>query len=80
MRGDNRISTDHSPGADEWTLSSGHGMRHVQYVGTRQSVCAFLNGYAAMQMKTMQMLNDLDSAHRASMLAMRECVGALAES
>ena len=67
-----RISFDSSPGADEWTLSAGHGVRHVQYVGTRQSVCAFLNGYAAMLLQTTQILNDLDSANRRLILDVRD--------
>lgn len=66
-----RIALDHSPGANEWTLSHGHGATHVQHVGTRQDVCAFLTGYADMQLLTMQILNDLDNAHRRLILDMR---------
>lgn len=66
---------DRSPGTDEWTLSAGHGATHVQHVGTRQSVCAFLTGYAAMQIKTTQILNDLDNANRRLILDMRARLG-----
>ena len=69
------VAFDRSPGADEWTLSAGHGVKHVQYVGTRQSVCAFLTGYAAMQLQTTQILNDLDNAHRRLILDVRERLG-----
>lgn len=66
------VTVDRRPGTDEWTLSAGHGVKHVQYVGTRQSVCAFLTGYAAMRLQTAQILNDLDNAHRRLILDMRE--------
>lgn len=62
---------DHSPGVDEWTLSTGHGAKYYQYIGTRQSVCAFLAGYAAMQIQTTQVLNELNSAHQKLILDMR---------
>ena len=70
-----RLAFDRSPGTDEWTLSVGHGVKHVQYVGTRQSVCAFLTGYAAMRLQTKQILNDLDSAHRVLILDIRNRLG-----
>jgi hypothetical protein len=66
------VVVDRSPGADEWTLSHGHGVTHVQHVGTRQDVCAFLTGYADMRLLTTQMLNDLDNAHRSLILDMRD--------
>lgn len=66
-----RVVCDHAPDADEWTLSAGHGATHVQFVGTKQSVCAFLSGYAAMRIKAMQMLNDLDAAHKQVFLALQ---------
>jgi hypothetical protein len=66
-----RVVFDRSPGADEWTLSHGHGVSHVQHVGTRQAVCAFLTGHADMRLITVQILNDLDSAHRRLILDMR---------
>ena len=70
-----RIVYDHSPGADAWEISAGHGASHVQYVGTRQSVCAFLAGYAAMRLQTTQILNDLDAAHRRLIFDMRDRLG-----
>lgn len=54
-----RIASDRTPGADEWTLSTGHGASHVQYRGTRQDVCAFLVGYSTMQARATEMLRDL---------------------
>ncbi len=70
-----RVAYDRRPDADEWTLSRGHGVKHIQHAGTRQSVCAFLNGYAAMQLQTTQILNDMDNAHRRLVLEMRERLG-----
>lgn len=70
-----RVAFDRSPGADEWELSAGHGENHVQYVGTRQGVSAFLTGYGAMQLQTRQILNDLDSAHRKILLDMKTRIG-----
>jgi hypothetical protein len=67
-----RIAYARQPGVDEWTLSAGHGVNHVQYVGTRASVCAFLAGYAAMKLQTTQMLNDMDNAHRRMVIEMRD--------
>jgi hypothetical protein len=69
------ITYDRSPGVDEWTLSAGHGKTHVQHVGTRQGVCAFLSGFATMQLQTSQILNDLDSAYRGLILDMRSRLG-----
>lgn len=66
------VSWDRAPGADAWTLSAGHGDRRIDHVGTKQSVCAFLTGYAAMQQQTVQILNEFGSAQRelvADMLA-----------
>jgi hypothetical protein len=61
-----RMAYDHTPGADEWTLSwtqpAGPIDMTVEYVGTRRSVCAFLMGYSAMQIQTRQILSDLDRA------------------
>ncbi len=70
-----RSSYDRTPGADEWTLSAGHGDTHVQYVGTMQSVLAFLTGYAAMRMQTKQMLLDLSTTHERLILDMRTRLG-----
>ena len=55
----NPHASDRTPGADEWTLSTGHGASHAQYRGTRQDVCAFLVGYSTMQAKATEMLRDL---------------------
>lgn len=65
-----RITFD-SPEAHEWTLSHEHVPTLVQHVGTRQDVCAFLTGYADMQLLTTQILNELDSANRNLILDMR---------
>jgi hypothetical protein len=69
------VAYDRSPGADTWTLSAGHGDEHLQYVGTRQCVCAFLHGYAAMRLQTTQILNELDNAQRRQILDMRSRLG-----
>ena len=63
-----------TPGVDEWTLSHPHGVIHtepVHHVGTRKAICAFLTGYADMQLQTTQILNDFDSAQRKLILEMR---------
>jgi hypothetical protein len=70
-----RLASDRVSGADEWTLSAGHGADHVQYVGTRQSVCSFLSGHVAMQAQTTKILNDLDNAHRRLVLDARGRLG-----
>lgn len=70
-----RITYDHSPGADEWTLSAGHGATHVQYVGTRRDICAFLSGYAAMRIQTTQILNEIDNETRKLIVDMRTRLG-----
>ncbi len=65
-------------GGDEWTLSHPHGAIHVEpveHVGTRKAVCAFLTGYADMQLQTTQILNDLDSAQRKLLSDMRGRLG-----
>lgn len=66
-----RVVYDRTPGVDSWTLSSGHGLTHTQHSGTQRDILAFLYGYAAMQLKTTQMLNELDNAHRRLILEMR---------
>jgi len=74
-----QVVFDRAPGTDEWTLTAGRFagplQYDVQYVGTRQSVCAFLTGYASMQLQTTQILNDLDRAHQGLILDMRERLG-----
>ena len=65
------VAFDRSPDTDKWTLSAGHGETYVQHVGTRQGVCAFLTGYAAMRLQTTQILNDFDNANRKLVLEMR---------
>lgn len=69
------LSYDRTPGADAWTLSHGHGPTYVQHVGTRQAVCAFLTGYADMQLQTTQILNELDSAQQRLIVDVRDCLG-----
>jgi hypothetical protein len=69
------LAYERSSGADEWTLSHGHGVSHVQHVGTRKDVCAFLIGYADMQLTTTQILNDVESAHRKLIADMRDRLG-----
>lgn len=68
-----------SEGAAEWKLSAkrkaGQTDFVVEYTGTRQSVCAFLTGYGAMHLVTTQLLNEIDSAHRELVLAMRSRLG-----
>ena len=70
-----RVHYDRSPGTDEWTLSRGHGSTHVQHVGTRRDVCAFLTGYANMQIQTTKILSELEKAHRALILDVRQRLG-----
>lgn len=70
-----RLSHDTASGVDAWTLSHGHGPTHVQHVGTRQNVCAFLAGYADMQLQTAQLLNELDRSHRSLVLDLRTRLG-----
>lgn len=70
-----RVSYDRTPGADAWTLSSGHGADHVQYAGTRQSTCAFLAGYAAMRVRARALLGELEEAHRRLVATARHSLG-----
>lgn len=70
-----RAHFDRTPGVDEWVLSRGHGKTYKQFVGTARDVCAFLTGYAEMQLCTTQILNDLDNAHRRLILDMRTRLG-----
>lgn len=65
------LSYSRAPGTDEWTLSHGHGASHVQHVGTRKSVCAFLTGYADMRLQTTQILNEMSNAHQKLVLTMK---------
>jgi len=58
------INFDRSPHVDQWLLSGGHGKTYVSYTGTRRDICAFLTGYSAMRLQTVQILNDLDQAQR----------------
>lgn len=67
-----RALYDRRDNVDEWTISKGHGTDHVQYVGTRASVSAFLQGYSAMSLATSQILNDLDNGNRRLIEAVRE--------
>ena len=62
-------------GIDEWTLWRGHGVSHVQHVGTRKAICAFLAGYSDMRLLTAQILNELEAAHRSVIAAMRVRLG-----
>lgn len=70
-----RVSYDRTPGADAWTLSSGHGAGHVQYTGTRQSTCAFLTGYAAMRVRARALIAELEEAHRKLVAAAKHSLG-----
>ena len=71
------LSYDRSPDVDSWTLSHGHGRHrheptHVDHVGTRRGVCAFLLGYADMQLQVTQALNEVESANRDLIHDMRD--------
>jgi hypothetical protein len=66
-----RLSCSRAPDDDEWALSHGHGTTHIQHVGTRAAVCAFLTGYSAMQLHTTRILNELENAHKELILNMR---------
>lgn len=66
------VALSRPPDADEWVLTAGQGAKLVQHRGTRQSVCAFLTGYAAMLLQTTQILNEIDNGHRRIILGMRE--------
>lgn len=70
-----RLSHDVAPGVDAWTLSHDHGPSRIQHVGTRQNVCAFLAGYADMQLQTSQLFNELDKDHRSLVLDLRTRLG-----
>jgi hypothetical protein len=52
------------PNVDEWTLSAGHGKTHVQIVGTRAAVSAFLVGYSAMQQRALSKLREIGFSHQ----------------
>lgn len=70
------LAYDHRPNIDEWTLHKGHGPTYAQHVGSRASICAFLAGYAAMNVEMASVLNDLDTAHRRSVNDARQRLGA----
>ena len=74
-----RIACDRTPGVDAWTLSqrlpAGTVTMHVEHVGTRQSVCAFLIGFSSMQLQTTQILNEIDGANRRLILDMMARLG-----
>jgi hypothetical protein len=70
-----RVFYDRREDVDEWTLSAGHGASHVQYVGTRKSICAFLAGYGAMRARAVQMLNDAERANKNTIADCRAYLG-----
>lgn len=59
-----RLVYDRTPNTDEWILSAGHGALHVQHVGTRQNICAFLAGYASMHQHARGLLDTLNKLNR----------------
>lgn len=67
-----QVSYDRTPGTDAWTLASGHGENHVQHVGTQKSVSAFLQGFDAMRLQTVSILNEIDGGHRKLVDEMRD--------
>jgi hypothetical protein len=67
-----RVAYSREPDLDEWSLSSGHGERHVEYVGTRRTICAFLVGFVASRDRAIELLKDLrDQQREAFLRAMR---------
>lgn len=69
------VHYDRTPGVDSWKVCHRHSPTNIEHVGTRQAICAFLTGYADMQMLTTQILNDVDNAGRRLVLEMRERLG-----
>lgn len=61
-----QVAYSREPDVDEWSLSSGHGENHVEYVGTRQVICAFLSGFVAMRERAVQLLSDLRAEQQES--------------
>ena len=59
-----RVTYDHTPNADAWTLSTGHGTSLEEFTGTRATVCAFLAGCAEFSAKASAALFEIDSEHR----------------
>ena len=58
------LAYDRRPDVDEWTLDQGHGESHERRVGTRASICAFLEGYATMHMQTRRLIGEVEIAER----------------
>lgn len=63
-----RLFYDRATDPPVYTLSARRDAGVVRYVvehaGTRESVCAFLAGYAAAQQVTSQILNEVEHANR----------------
>lgn len=68
-----QVAYSREPDLDEWSLSSGHGETHVEYVGTRRTICAFLVGFVASRDRAIGLLKDLSDQQREAFLrAMRK--------
>ena len=50
-------------GEDEWKLFAGRGATYVEYVGTKQVICAFLQGYVEMKLQATMALQTLENVH-----------------
>jgi hypothetical protein len=70
-----RVTYDHTPNADAWTLSTGHGGSLQEFTGTRATVCAFIAGCAEFSAKASAAICELDLAHHRLILDANRKIG-----